>query len=141
MAIQIKAAHVLKSLAGLALGASISTAIAAPFTGLVSEVEDLEMTAPYVTVVITGAIIVTLLAIPFGLAGHAILYALKRRDIVSYTAAGGLAGMASTFALTTDFTRIQTFILYSLWAAGCALIAWLIRRPDKDAVVPLDTHF
>ena len=22
-----------------------------------------------------------------------------------------------------------------------ALIAWLIRRPDKDAVVPLDTHF
>ncbi|WP_031235422.1 hypothetical protein [Asticcacaulis sp. AC402] len=133
----------LKSLAGLGLGAVLSTAVALPFTGLVSENPDPELNDGYGTLLFFGSFIVALLAVPVGLPGHAVLYALKRHGLVSYTLAGGCAGLAYILlvSLGGNPDLVKDLILYSLWAAGCALVAWLIRRPDKDAVVALDTHF
>ncbi|ESQ90816.1 hypothetical protein ABAC460_08280 [Asticcacaulis sp. AC460] len=141
MAIQIKATRALKSLAGLLVGAVVSTAIALPFTGMVHESPDPELNEGYASMLIAGSLMVTMFAVPVGLVGHAILSALKRREAVVYAMSGGVGGFLFSFVMGGGIDRLQTIPLYTLWAAGCALIAWLIRRPDKDAVVPLDTHF
>lgn len=143
MAIQVEMVRVLKSLAGLALGAFVSTAFALPFTGLIRDSGDPDLNADYFTLLVLGSFIVVVVATPVGLAGHAALYALKRRGLVSYALAGGVAGLVYILLVSAGGNPdiVKNLILYGLWAAVCAALAWFIRRPDKDAVVPLDTHF
>ncbi|WP_157138667.1 hypothetical protein [Asticcacaulis biprosthecium] len=137
---QIKASRVIKTLAGLALGVVVSTAVALPFTGMVSENLDSEFPETYGSMLLLGSYMVAMFALPVGLVGHAILSALKQRSLIIYALVGAIAGFIYGYVVGIGAERLENTILCSLWAAGCALIAWLIRRPDKDGVVALDTH-
>jgi hypothetical protein len=132
MKIHIRATRVFKTMVGMALGVVVSTAIALPFTGTVHESTGRELYETYGSMLFLASYMLAIFAVPVGLVGHAILSALKQNSLLVYAALGGVAGLLFSFWMGGGIDWLQTIILYSLWAAGCAAIAWLIRRPDKD---------
>ncbi|ESQ90815.1 hypothetical protein ABAC460_08275 [Asticcacaulis sp. AC460] len=92
----------------------------------------------------TLGLFVFIVMAPLVLIAHAALCALKRPAWFYYV---GLAAVVGYF-LGSLVTYVESSISrlwmdggFAIWAAVCVAIFWLIRRPDKDAVVPLDTHF
>jgi H+/Cl- antiporter ClcA len=82
-----------------------------------------------------GLVFGLIIAVPVGLVGHAILYALKWRNMLAYLLVGGFASTsyALAVAVTDNMTSPRTLAIYAVLGVTCAAIAWLIRRPDKDA--------
>jgi len=83
-----------------------------------------------------GFVTIFMLSLPFGFAGHAALCALKWRRLWAYCAVAGLE--AGAFCLISNVRDLTSMDLKEMAAeipsaAVCAAIAWLIRRPDRDA--------
>lgn len=72
-----------------------------------------------------------------GLPWHAFAYSRRWRSAIAYWAPGLLVGAALPTAVLAPFGLAREYFLLIAWpgAVGCAtgLIAWLIRRPDRDA--------
>ncbi len=135
----------MRTLIGLATGVVASTSVAILFPGVTDDAPDVHYS--YVSTLLVGTLLMLVLALPVGLIGHAVLYALKRRGPIAYGAMGIAGGLA--FCMVADWggqslTPGQDALLFGTWAGACALIAWAIRRPDKDGKStqpPPETHF
>ncbi len=145
MSLKLKGYLITKTLIGLIVGAALSTIIAMAILSLYTGVTTLVFDLSAFNGIFSLTLMVLVFTLPTGLIAHAILSALKLRDWYIYCglawAAGGAAGQL--LISDTDFSaRLVAFGGYGGWAALCALITWLIRRPDKDAApVPVEQHF
>jgi hypothetical protein len=124
--IQIRLYPFAKSFFGLGLG---SIAAAATFL-LLSEVPTGGLPSHFFGNILPGANLIFMFAVPCGFLAHAILYTLKWRWIPVYCLAAAveaaLYGIIGGVGIDVARTAMPA-------AAVCAAIAWLIRRPDKDA--------
>lgn len=83
-----------------------------------------------------GALAILIFAVPCGFLAHALLYALKWRALFVYCIAAAFA--AGLYSVIVGYKYISTPNWDIMFAAIptaiiCATVAWLIRRPDKDA--------
>lgn len=140
MADNIKLVRLAKTLLGLTTGAWLTTLVADPCI-YVSVGEDNSegwvFTVPHYDLGTFGYtfypfLVVLFLTLPTGLFGHAVLYALGLRKVRFYLAFAALAGIALAFMMHMNAENPVLLAFYAAWAIACALIAWLIRRPDKD---------
>ncbi len=126
----------LRSLSGLFAGSAAAVAVYLATERLLGFYSDLD-TDPTLELALPGFIVIFILSLPFGFAGHAILYPTKRRPIWAYCLVAALE--AAAFFFITKIGDLSQFDLkeamsLSLAAATCAAVAWLIRRPDRDNV-------
>lgn len=75
-------------------------------------------------------VVVTPFAVGVGLVCHVILMAQGRTKLLHYMCTGALAGAVTTICMS--FT-IAYAPLGAIIGGATAAIAWLIRRPDRDA--------
>ncbi len=136
-----------RTLLGLTAGAAITSAVVAVLDPYPTNSQlPVEI---FIDGVINSTFFVLLFAFPVGLSGHAVLYALKRRQFIYYAglgAAGGGAFALATYLLDRNIDTLvfaRNALTFTIWAGACAAIAWFIRRPDKDDLKLPDpaTHF
>jgi len=77
------------------------------------------------------AVFAVIFGIPSGILVHALLWFANLRGLLHYICAGFFAGAALKCLTGLHFDKY--LLMFGLWAAGIAAIAWLIRRPDKDS--------
>jgi len=89
--------------------------------------------------ILPGTILISFFSFPCGLAAHALLHALKWRWLAAYCLAGALEAEVYNSLGAGHFTMssFQDTAMYAISASICAAVAWLIRRPDKDAAKSL----
>jgi hypothetical protein len=80
-------------------------------------------------------------AIIFGLPLHAMLYRLKQRNLFVYALGGSAAGWVGYGLFARENLTVELSMASVLMGAAGASVAWLIRRPDKDAQqAPREAH-
>lgn len=72
-------------------------------------------------------------ALGVGAICHAVLLKQGRTNLAYYACAGALAGAVIAFCLS--FT-VSLTLLGAIVGGETAAVAWLIRRPDRDIVIP-----
>jgi len=135
----------LKTLLGLMAGSLASSLIFYPLLDQVTG-DDARDVAYMLGRSTGGALAVFILALPLGVLGHAILYRLKRRALWSYLILAALIGLGLGMIIGRDtaaHSRFHFWIVATLWGALLILVAWLIRRPDRDkSTTPTaESHF
>ncbi len=131
----------LLSLAGLAVGASAATVfcvISSAFKdGFLPDADSLAFELLAGFALLFGA------SLPFGFLAHAVLYGLKWRSLAAYGLAAAaevfLCGAVTTFGRMLDI-EIRETLIDVVAAVLCAIIAWMIRRPDRDAPPISESH-
>lgn len=141
---KLKAPLVVKTCVGLVVGAGLGTAISFMVIALFQSVTGGNFDPDIFRSIVAMTFFVLLFMVPTGLIAHAVLYGLKLRNWYYYCGLAGLAGGATgQFLLYQNATSgdLTALVTYGGWAALCALITWLIRRPDKDVPPPQESHF
>jgi len=139
MKLDLRHKRVLRTFAGLVLGAVVTAQLAEPCLYLSSN-GGWELVLPAYSVErlfssgFSMSMAVTF-AVPLGLIAHALLYAQKRHALWHYLAAAGVAGLGLGPLLGPQLMTPVIWLFCIACGVLCGLITWLIRRPDKD--VPL----
>ncbi|HVZ29511.1 MAG TPA: hypothetical protein VG839_03900 [Asticcacaulis sp.] len=133
---------------GLATGALVTSVVGFPLT-IGNLADDPGNAPPYWLMLLAAALYTFIISLPVGLAGHVVLYALKRRQLPYYAGLATVGGGAFALAICLRHKGIDPLFsarnvpIYAVWAGACAAIAWFIRRPDKDVpkMPDLASHF
>jgi hypothetical protein len=118
----------------LAAAVSVSPPLAALVTGYFFL--GTTILAPYV---LAGVLWIAYPAmVLLGLPTHALLMWRNYRSVLFYAGAGALYGLVTTLALSffVDPDIANAIAITTTACATCAVIFWLIRRPDRDAANP-----
>ncbi len=145
MKLALTISHVARCIAGLGVGAIVSTTVMI-FAGkflhwgpLQLDEGDLDLRA-----VMFFSALVFVFAVIIGLPGHALLCRLRLRNWYWYVGMAVIVSLACAAVMADHGESLESFSSYPLWAGLCASVAWLFRRPDKDGQSkgPLpETHF
>lgn len=129
----MKLGRFLRSLAGLILGTLVSlTILSLSMSGMTATSEGFFV--DLLKVVFVGFLFAAMLTVPLGLLMHFGLYALRLHGLIAYAVAGAIGGALYGGAIAIQGeVRPFDLLIYAAMGMACASVAWLIRRPDKDA--------
>ncbi|MBW8880441.1 MAG: hypothetical protein JF615_03160, partial [Asticcacaulis sp.] len=134
-----------KTVLGLVTGTVISTLLAYPWLVFPDD-SDVAFALPAYGLgsllnCVPAILLVLIFSVPLGILAHAALYALRRRAFWYYLLSGAVGGILLVAVIGFGRDNPLMWFFAAGWAAACALIAWLIRRPDKDDRPPAENHF
>jgi len=132
----IRTSRFFRSLVGLVLGSLAAAFVYLLIEKLMGFGEGLDEPVSVLSA-LPGSLLVLVFSLPCGFVAHASLYALKWRAVWLYGIAGAIS--ATLYVATTNFDNFAEIGWDNLAstvpaATICAVIAWLIRRPDRDNV-------
>ncbi len=132
----VKVVHAISG--GAAASAAITTAALAALNASSGSARFAEFVAAHAAWFALAFVVTALFASTLGLAWHAICQRRGWTSVHAYWAAGAIAGAApgSLWLIPSGAMAIAAFVVSYGAALGglTGLVAWLIRRPDRDQI-------